>query len=84
MNVVANTKRFILRSLREARVPVQRPTLEDAINLMVAPKPLPSEVKQAFRELEGEDFIQGLPDALDRELVSYSLTKKGEHQAGVA
>jgi hypothetical protein len=82
MNVVANIKRFVLRTLQVAGTPMPEAALQDAILLNVGPKPLLSEIHQAFRELEKQDgFIVGVPDEFDRSLIYWSLTSPNGQSA---
>lgn len=79
--IIRNIKRHMLKTLAAAATPMQEPNLTDAVEQLVTPKPLGSDVSQARRELEAGGFIQGRRDELDDTLVTWSLTEKGRHKA---
>jgi hypothetical protein len=82
MNPIADIKRFVLRALaRTGGIPMPGDSLDAAVNQAVVPRPLHSDVSQAKRELEQDGFIQGARDDMDRELITWTLTAKGEHKA---
>jgi len=81
MNIVKQTKRFLLRALlRLEGLPWPNALLEQAAQRAVLPQPLLSEVHQATRELERDGFILGQRDELDGE-ITWGLTAKGQHKA---
>lgn len=62
-------------------LPLPDAAIDDAVNQVVVPRPLGSDVKQAKRELEADGFIHGSRDDLDESLMTWSLTSKGTHRA---
>jgi hypothetical protein len=82
MNPIPTIKRFVLRALaRTSGVPMPDESLSDAVSAAVTPKPLASDISQAKRELEADEFIQSQRDPLDDSLITWTLTPKGQHKA---
>jgi hypothetical protein len=82
MSTVADIKRFILRILATfAGQPVKESELIRVVNDGFTRKPLLSDVKDAIRELEAGEFIQGAADDLEPDARTWSLTTKGAHKA---
>jgi hypothetical protein len=82
MNPIPQIKRIILRALlATGGLPLPDATLDDAVSQLVVPRPLASDVKQAKRELEADEFIHGSRDDMDETLITWTLTAKGTHRA---
>lgn len=81
MNPIPDLKRFLLRALyRLEGLPWPDALMDEAARQAVVPRPLPSEIHQAKRELEAAGYIQGCRDELDG-LLTWTLTDKGRHKA---
>ena len=82
MATIAEIKKFLLKYLREAGgLPIPQPQLETVCLGGFVPRPLLSDVHEAMRGLETDGFIQGENDDLDPQLVTWTLTAKGQHRA---
>lgn len=81
MHTVADIKRFILKALKTWGLPVPEAELVRTCQGAFTPRPLLSDIHDAFRELEDAEFISGTKDDLDERLVTWTLTVKGQHKA---
>ena len=81
MTPIPQIKRFVLRALLAAEgLPLREDLLMDACQIL-APRPLPSDVRKGLMEMERDGFIQSARDELDAALLTYTLTGKGNHKA---
>jgi hypothetical protein len=82
MSPVGQIKRMIVRSLARAKgEPLREDSLTSGIRDVLTPRPLLSDVHEAWRGLEGDGFIVGTADILEPEVRTWTLTDKGRHLA---
>ncbi|MCX6915748.1 MAG: hypothetical protein NT167_22335 [Verrucomicrobia bacterium] len=77
MNPINVTRRHILRAALAAGVAgIKQDALEDACRAL-QPALLGSDFRQALRELEGEELLEGITSCADRS-ITWGLTGAGE------
>jgi hypothetical protein len=82
MTTVADIKKFVLQVLVTfGGKPLPEGEIVRVVNNGFTQKPLQSDIKDALRELERDEFIQGAPDDLDANVTTWTLTPKGTHKA---
>jgi hypothetical protein len=77
MTDIREIKKFLLRALNSAGVPMQDVALDQAAKDGIAPRPLQSDIEQAKKELETAGLLVGEDDALVGR--TWSLSTAGEH-----
>lgn len=82
MSTVSDIKKFVLRMLLAAKgEPLPDAAIDQGIKDHMAPRPLQHDIDQAKRELEEGLFTLAQRDDLDPNLVTWTLTGKGQHKA---